>query len=131
MPTISRADPSIDYTELLNVVQWHTKCSEYTCLKKKNSTLECRYKAPWPEQLESSFLLDHNNNPSYKRERNDNHLNVHNPTMLTIWRANVDCQAIYSKKAVLQYISKYASKTEHKSKSYTDMLKHIVGSTNS
>ncbi|XP_059070792.1 uncharacterized protein LOC131860401 [Cryptomeria japonica] len=43
---ISRSDPSIDYTKLLNVVQRHTKCSEYTCLKKKNSTLECRYKVP-------------------------------------------------------------------------------------
>ncbi|XP_057835431.2 uncharacterized protein LOC131045798 [Cryptomeria japonica] len=51
--------------------------------------------------------------------------------MLAIWRANVDCQLVCSKKAVLQYISKYASKTKHKSESYTDMLKRIVGSTNS
>ncbi|XP_059064420.1 uncharacterized protein LOC131856594 [Cryptomeria japonica] len=127
---ISRSEPCTDYTELVNVVQCHMKCLEYTCLK-KNSTLKCRYKAHWPEQHDSSLTLDHNNNPSYKPARNDSRLNVHNPMMLAIWRANVDCQAICSKKAILQYISKYVSKTEHKSESYIDILKRIVGLINS
>lgn len=123
---ISKTDPCTDYTELLNSVQRHTKCSESTCLRKKNSILQYRYKAPWPEQPDSSLILDQSNNPSYKPTRNDTRLNVHNPTMLAIWRANVDCQLVCSKKAVLQYISKYASKIKQKSENYIDILKHIV-----
>ena len=46
--------------------------------------------------------------------------------MLSIWRANVDCQPVLSHHAVLSYISKYASKAENKSESYHDILTCIL-----
>ncbi|XP_059076743.1 uncharacterized protein LOC131876007 [Cryptomeria japonica] len=85
-------NPLSDYEELINVVQQHTKCSTHTCLKKKGSTLHCRYRAPWPEQDFSTLIVDTDHNPSYEPARNDSHLNIHSPIMLAIWRANVDCQ---------------------------------------
>ncbi|XP_057850600.2 uncharacterized protein LOC131061102 [Cryptomeria japonica] len=127
---ILSTDPLSDYEELVNVVQRHTKCSAHTCLKKKGSTLHCRYKAPWPEQDFSTLIVDTANNPSYEPARNDSRLNIHNPNMLAIWRANIDCQPICSKMAVIQYISKYAAKTEQKSVGYVDILKKIVATTN-
>lgn len=73
-------------------------------------------------------MLTTNNeqNASYKPARNDDCLNIHNPQMLSICSANVYCQLVTSKKFVLNYISKYASKTEIKSKSYSDILKRIA-----
>ncbi|XP_057840713.1 uncharacterized protein LOC131050530 [Cryptomeria japonica] len=127
---ILSADPFSDYEELISVVQRHTKCFVHTCLKKKGPALHCRYKAPWPEQHSSTLISDANRKPCYQPARNDSRLNIHNPLMLAIWRANVDCQPVCSKMAVQQYISKHASKTEQKSESYVDMLKKIVATTN-
>ncbi|XP_057827996.1 uncharacterized protein LOC131039303 [Cryptomeria japonica] len=79
----------------------------------------------------STLTVDNDNNPCYKPARNDDRLNIHNPWMLSLWRANIDCQPVTSKKAVLQYISKYASKSENKSQSYIEMLKTIVNTTKS
>jgi len=41
-------------------------------------------------------------------------INNHNPTILSIWRANVDFQPVLSIHAVQKYIAKYASKAEKK-----------------
>lgn len=56
-------------------------------------------------------------------------LNVHNLHMLSIWRANIDFQPVLSRHAVLNYISKYASKSESKSKSYHQMLSRLAQSS--
>ncbi|XP_059074747.1 uncharacterized protein LOC131874842 [Cryptomeria japonica] len=122
-------DPALDYDTLLNTLQRHTQCTEHTCLKKKGPTLECHYKALWVLQEMSTLTVDNDNNPCYKPARNDDRLNIHNPWMLSLWRANIDCQPVTSKKAILQYISKYASKSENKSQSYIEMLKTIVNTT--
>ena len=45
-----------------------------------------------------------------------------------MWRANVDCQPVVSRHAVLKYIAKYASKAEKRSESYQDMLTRISNS---
>ncbi|XP_057835128.1 uncharacterized protein LOC131045552 [Cryptomeria japonica] len=124
-------DATLDYEALLNTLQRHTKCTEHTCLKKKGPTFECRYKAPWVQQEMSTLTVDNDNNPCYKPTRNDDHLNIHNPWMLSLWRANIDCQPVISKKVVLQYISKYASKSENKSQSYIEMLKTILNTSKS
>ena len=42
--------------------------------------------------------------------------------MLSIWRANVDCQPVLSRDVVLKYISKYASKVDPKSEIYHAIL---------
>ncbi|XP_059064700.1 uncharacterized protein LOC131856792 [Cryptomeria japonica] len=104
--------PTTDYEALVNTLERHTKCTQNTCLRKKGNLFKCRYKAPWPEQQTSTLTIDTNNKPCYTPTRNDDHLNIHSPCMLSIWRANIDCQSVTSRKAVLQYISKYASKSE-------------------
>ena len=49
---------------------------------------------------------------TYNPARNDSLLNIHKPTMLSIWRDNVDCQLVLCKHVVLKYMSKYASKAK-------------------
>jgi len=46
--------------------------------------------------------------------------------MLSIWRANVDCQPVLCKHVVLKYISKYASKVEPKSETYHAILSRLA-----
>ena len=52
-------------------------------------------------------------------------MNVHNAQLLAIWRANIDFQPILTRHAVLNYISKYAAKSETKSESYYEMLSRL------
>ncbi|XP_057872859.1 uncharacterized protein LOC131079010 [Cryptomeria japonica] len=123
--------PATDYEALVNTLERHTKCTQNTCLRKKGHLLQCRYRAPWPEQQTSTLTIDIDNKPCYAPARNDDRLNIHSPCMLSIWQANIDCQLVTSRKAILQYISKYASKSEKKSEPYTEMLKTIVNATTS
>ena len=84
-----------------------------------------QYKAPWPMPDKSKISLAENGQPKYNATKNDDRLNLHNPSILSIWRANVDCQPVLSINAVLKYIAKYASKAEHKSETYHSMLSRI------
>lgn len=122
---IMTTNPSTDYSELVNCVQRHTKCTLQTCLSKKGTSLVCRYKAPWNMQDKSILSNDDNGQPKHTHARNDDHLNLYNPSILSIWRANVDCQSVLSINAVLKYITKYAAKVEHKSETYHAMLSRI------
>ena len=72
------------------------------------------------------MFIDSSGQKKYSPARNDALLNVHNPLMLSVWRANVDCQPVLSRHAVLSYISKYASKVENKYESYHDILTRIA-----
>lgn len=80
---IMLSNPSNDYNELLNCVQRHTRTLN-TCLRKKGATLECRYKAPWPIQDTSTLSIE-SGLPKHTPARNDDRLNLHNPTILSIW----------------------------------------------
>ena len=113
-PSIFASNYSADYEELVNFVQRHTKCSESTCLRKKGTSLQCHYGFPYELQATSSLFIDPNGQKTYNPARNDLLLNIHNYTMLSIWRANVDCQLVLCKHAILKYISKYESKVEPK-----------------
>ena len=77
-------------------------------------------------QATSSLFIDPNGRKTYNPARNDPFLNIHNPTMLSIWRANVDCQPILCKHVVLKYISKYASKAEPKLETYHAILSRLA-----
>ena len=72
------------------------------------------------------MFIDNSSQKKYIPTRNDELLNVHNPLMLSVWRANVDFQPVLSRHAVLSYISKYSSKAENKSESYHDILTRIA-----
>lgn len=62
---------------------------------------------------------------------NDDRLNVHNINLLMMLHANVDCQPVLSRYAVLKYIAKYASKAKKGSESYHHMLTRISNSIGS
>jgi hypothetical protein len=63
---IFASNPLEDYEQLLNRVQRHTKCNEKTCLRRKGTTLECRYKFPWKVQMESSLYIDEMGQKTYR-----------------------------------------------------------------
>lgn len=72
--------------------------------------------------MESTLFYDELRPKSYEPSRNDDSLNIHNPQMVSIWRANVDCQVVISQLHVLKYIAKYASKVERKSESCVSQM---------
>lgn len=57
-----------------------------------------------------------------KTERHDPLVNRHNRFITEHWRANTDVQCIVSLSAVLNYIAKYATKGEPRSKAMEDLL---------
>lgn len=61
---IMSSNPFNDYNELANCVQCHKKCTLQIYLRKKGSTFECRYKAPWPLQDTSTLALDDKGQPN-------------------------------------------------------------------
>ena len=83
-PSIFASNYSVDYEELVNCVQRHTRCSESTCLRKKGTSLQCRYGFPYDLQATSSLFIDANGHKTYNHARNNSLLNIHNPTMLSI-----------------------------------------------
>ena len=96
---------------------------------KKGMSLKCRYGFPFDLQATSSLFIDANVRKTYNPSRNDSILNIHNPTTLSIWRDNVDCQPVLSRNIVLKYISKYASKVDPKSKIYHVILSRLSHAT--
>uniref|UniRef100_A0A1X7U260 Uncharacterized protein n=1 Tax=Amphimedon queenslandica TaxID=400682 RepID=A0A1X7U260_AMPQE len=53
-------------------------------------------------------------------------LNSFNPIQLTSWRANVDMQYIVSRNRVVQYCTKYVTKSETRSQSLRDTFANIA-----
>ena len=125
-PSIFASKYSVDYEELVNFVQRHTRCSKSTFLRKKGTSFQCCYGFLYDLEATSSLYIDPDGRKTYNPARNDSLLNIHNPTMLSIWRANVDCQPVLSRHVVLKYISMYASKVDTKSKSYHAILSHLA-----
>ena len=72
------------------------------------------------------MFIDTNGKKTYKPARNDDRLNSHIPSILSIWCGNVDCQPVLDIHAVQKYIAKYAAKSETKSESFHQMLRRIV-----
>ena len=118
-----------DYNHLLRAVQMHT-CRNNYCMRKERGSnrFVCRFKYPKDICHESTIsFLD--GVPEFVPKRNSTNLNAHNPSVLSVWRANIDCQAVTSTRAVLNYIAKYASKSESKSSSLMDFFTNAIQST--
>ena len=60
--------------------------------------------------------------------RNDSLLNSYNHVQLSAWRANVDMQYVMSRNKVLQYVAKYAIKSEPHSKALRSVYDSIMQS---
>ena len=96
----SIVDSDMDYVDLLNCVQRHTRCSTAYCLRRKgeNNKLQCRFKFPLPceDKTTLNFEQIHTNNGTIKyrakliTRRNDPRLNSHQRLQLQGWRANCD-----------------------------------------
>ena len=111
-----------DYIDLLNMIQRHTRCSTSYCLRKKGNEKEpkCRFNFPFQHNEKTSlqFELIHSkdNTPKYKiqvvTKRNDSRLNSHQRLQLQGWRANCDIQLVVDYQACVEYLTKYAAKSE-------------------
>lgn len=123
---LNQAEITSDLDRLLSAVQRHSRCGPY-CMRKKRSTrlLTCRFGFPIPLEASSSLRLE-SGSWKFIPRRNDALLQRYNRFVSQIWRGNTDFSAITSHDAVLNYISKYASKGEHASEAFSDILRRIV-----
>ena len=89
-----------DYTNLVNTVQRHTRCSPAYCIKQKQNQQQptCRFGYPkeCTDQTDITFeqLPNGDLRATLTTKRNDPRINSHNRLMLQNWRANVDLQVL-------------------------------------
>ena len=129
-----------DYTNLVNTVQRHTRCSPAYCIKQKQNQQQptCRFGYPKEciDQTDITFeqLSSGDIRATLTTKRNDPRLNSHNRLMLQNWRANVDLQVIVDMTACARYMAKYVSKCEPHSKAmdaiYADCVNKLGSSSN-
>lgn len=121
-----------DYSNLVNIVQRHTRCSTTYCLRRKQrgQGLKCRFDYPPYEQSTSSLTFERFENGTIKAtlitRHNDPRVNAHNRLVLQHWRANVDIQIIIDATACARYMVKYAAKSEPRSKPVSTIFKSCV-----
>lgn len=121
-----------DYHNLVNTVERHTRCSTAYCLRRKQGQqeLKCRFDYPRQELCASTLTFERLENGSIKAtlttKRNDPRVNSHNRLMIQHWRANVDIQMIIDASACARYMTKYASKSEPRSKPVSTVFKNCV-----
>src|SRR3989440_1844252 len=116
-----------DYIELINKLQRHTRCSPQYCIRRSKSGQEaCRFGFP-KELTDRTFIRDDNHRqPELVTSRNDPYINPHNRLQLQGWCANVDLKPVFTIHAALQYISKYASKSEPRLMAFSDIFNQIL-----
>jgi len=117
-----------DLAQLLNRVQRHTRCTEGNCLRfnKKSKKTECRFKFPKDLQESTKLVITEDNDVELLTARNDPKLNKYNEYMIAGWRANLDVSPVLSRRALVNYLTKYISKSETKSKDLTDILQLLI-----
>ena len=115
-----------DLADLVATCQRYTRCSASYCLRTKHGKQECRFGYPKPLQPHTAIVTE--DQPTLITARNDGIINSFNPVQLSAWRANVDMQYIVSRQRVLQYCSKYVTKSEPRSQSLKEIFTTIVRS---
>ena len=120
-------DFSMDLVDLIATCQRHTWCSAAYCLRKKKGNEDCHFGYPKPLQQVTTITTE-NGDPSLITARNDCLLNSYNPVQLSGWRANVDMQYVVSRRTVINYVAKYATKSEPCSKSLKTVYSTIMKS---
>ena len=124
-------DNEQDYIELINKLQRHICCSSSYCLRtKRNRQMLCQFGYPIECNDRTFIRSDKNGQPEMVTARNDLYINPHNRLQLQGWRANVDLKPVLSIHAALQYISKYTSKAEPRSASFTEIFNQILNESN-
>ena len=116
-----------DLADLVATCQRHTRCSAAYCLRTKHGRQECRFGYPKPLQP-CTVLVTESEEPTLLTKRNDGMVNSFNPIQLSAWRANVDMQYIVSRRRVIEYCTKYVTKSEPRSQSLKEVFTNIVHS---
>ncbi|XP_054260005.1 uncharacterized protein LOC128984689 [Macrosteles quadrilineatus] len=95
-------------------------------LKKNGGGFTCRF--GYPKSIEEESHLEKNENGDwvYTPKRNDELINDYNPFVAHVWRANTDCKVVTSLQMVVNYLAKYASKSEPTSQSFRDIFSELL-----
>ena len=115
-----------DLADLIATCQCHTRCSAAYCLRARNGRQECRLGYPKPLQPQTDVVIEEE--PTILTARNDGMVNSFNPVQLSAWRATVDMQYIVSRRRVIEYCTKYVTKSEPRSQSLKEVFTTIVRS---
>lgn len=132
IPTENVLDLDEDYSNLINTVQRHTRCSTAYCLRRKpgEPDLKCRFKYPQPTQSNSTITFERLGDGTIRAtlttKRNDPRVNSHNRLLLQNWRANVDLQIIVDIQACARYMAKYVAKGEPRSQAVSEIFNSCV-----
>ena len=116
-----------DLADLIATCQRHIRCSAAYCLRTRNGQQKCRFGYPKP-LLSESALVTEDGEPVLLTARNDGLINSFNPVQLSAWRANVDMQYCVSRRKVIEYCAKYATKCEPRSQPLKEIFTTIVRS---
>ena len=116
-------DHNKDLADLVGTCQRHTRCSAAYCLRTRNGRQQCRFGYSKPLQPESAIVIEEE--PTLLTARNDGMINSYNPVQLSAWRANVDIQYIVSRRRVIEYCTKYITKSEPQSQSLKEIYTTI------
>lgn len=116
--------------DLVTRLQMHS-CT-HTCFKKtsKKQKKKCRFGYPLPisdttKILNNDEIKDNNNKFCiFKRNINEQQINVYNLDLLLLWNANMDIQPVGSLYGIAYYIAKYVAKEEPQS--IQDELKDAI-----
>ena len=115
-----------DLSQLISTCQRHARCSEAYCLRTRHGKQACRF--GYPKQLQPETAIITEDEPTLLTARNDGMINSFNPIQLSAWRANVDMQFIVSRRRVIDYCTKYITKSEPRSESLKETFTKIVRS---
>ena len=104
------------------MVQRHTRCSTFYCLKKRNHGIElkCRFIFPIKHCSQTKLAFEPIQTKGKKNQyrariitaKNDSRLNNNQHLQLQGWRANCDIQVVIDHYACVAYLTKYAAKGE-------------------
>ena len=132
IPIANVADEDEDYSNLVNTVQRHTKCSTAYCLRKKprEPDLKCRFKYPQPTRPSSEITFERLGDGTVRAtlatKRDDPRVNSHHRLLLQNWRANVDLQIVVDIQACACYMAKYVAKSEPRSRATSEILSACI-----
>ena len=117
-----------DLVDLIATCQRHTRCSAAYCLRTSPGGEQyCRFGYPKPLVPETALEIEEEE-PVLLTERNDGLINSFNPEQLSAWRANVDMQYCVSRRKVVEYVAKYATKCEPRSQTMKQVFATIAKS---
>jgi ATP-dependent DNA helicase PIF1 len=123
----------LEYAQMINRFQRHTKCAPGYCLRvnKQTRQLSCRFNYP-KELRDISTLVEKLVSKGSRKiweflpKRNDTLLNNHLPSFSMGWLGNTDGQPITDADLAVNYAGKYVTKGEPASVSYLSSLKKVI-----